>query len=392
MGISLGLVGLGAFGAEFAELFRSHPLVDRIGLCDREPDRIARFAERPSFAGKFRPADACTHLDDMLRADFDAVAVITQPWLHAPQAVAAMEAGKSVYSAVPLMKVPDSDEVLDWCDRVVRTAERTGKHYMLGETTCYRPETMYCRRRAAAGDFGRFVHADAQYLHDVDSPGCSLRKVMQQRRSGEAGREWVAARTRYADRGAIDGPMHYPTHSVSGPMFVMGARAEKVSAFGLAGPDGDASFEGELADEVALVRLSNGATMRLAECRWIGHPGEEGFSILGTAAGFREGHWVDRASRRAVPVDEMRDPLPEAVEAAFEEAAGDKGLFAAFGGHGGSHPYLVHEFVAAVAEDRRPAIDAWTAARFMACGAVAHKSALRDGELLDVPDWGDGPR
>ncbi len=40
-GVSLGLVGLGDFGSQFAELFRKHPLVDRIGLCDLEPDRIA---------------------------------------------------------------------------------------------------------------------------------------------------------------------------------------------------------------------------------------------------------------------------------------------------------------------------------------------------------------
>jgi hypothetical protein len=37
MGISLGLVGLGSFGSSFARLFKNHPLVDRIGLCDLEP-------------------------------------------------------------------------------------------------------------------------------------------------------------------------------------------------------------------------------------------------------------------------------------------------------------------------------------------------------------------
>ena len=52
MGISLGLVGLGSFGSAFAELFRGHPLVDTVALCDREPERVAQFAERPSFAAK----------------------------------------------------------------------------------------------------------------------------------------------------------------------------------------------------------------------------------------------------------------------------------------------------------------------------------------------------
>ena len=58
MGISLGLVGLGAFGSSFANLFMSHPLVDRIALCDREPERIARFAEQERWQPKFHPRDA----------------------------------------------------------------------------------------------------------------------------------------------------------------------------------------------------------------------------------------------------------------------------------------------------------------------------------------------
>ena len=60
-------------------------------------------------------------------------------------------------------------------------------------------------------------------------------------------------------------------------------------------------------------------------------------------------------------------------------------------GHGGSHPYLVHEFVDAVANNRTPAINIWEAARYMAMGVMAHKSALKDGETLDVPDWGAAP-
>ena len=35
---------LGSFGSCFAPLFKQHPLVDRIGLCDREPALLERFA------------------------------------------------------------------------------------------------------------------------------------------------------------------------------------------------------------------------------------------------------------------------------------------------------------------------------------------------------------
>jgi len=58
MGISLGVVGLGAFGSAFAPLFKNHPLVDRIAPCDREPERVERSARDPSFGDKFRQSDA----------------------------------------------------------------------------------------------------------------------------------------------------------------------------------------------------------------------------------------------------------------------------------------------------------------------------------------------
>lgn len=35
--------------------------------------------------------------------------------------------------------------------------------------------------------------------------------------------------------------------------------------------------------------------------------------------------------------------------------------------------------------------DTWEASRYMVMGVMAHQSALRDGETLDVPDFGDAP-
>jgi hypothetical protein len=61
------------------------------------------------------------------------------------------------------------------------------------------------------------------------------------------------------------------------------------------------------------------------------------------------------------------------------------------GGHGGSHAYLADEFVTACADARMPKINAWEAARYVAAGVMAHKSAVRGGELLKVPDWGNAP-
>lgn len=385
MGIRIGLVGLGVFGREFADLFRSHPLTDAVALCDREPERMRWYFDREGWQGKLTADDCYESFDDICRAKLDALVIITQPWLHAAQAVAAMEAGKWVYSAVPVVSLPDADETLDWCDRIDRTCRATGCEYMLGETTYYRPEAMYCRRQAAAGAFGEFVYSEGDYLHSFDST-CDLREVHAHRTNSASGREWLERIEQYRSRGLHGGPMNYPTHSISGPMSTMNAHALSVSAVGVKPKTTDPYFQQTneiFGNEVALFEMSNGTAMRISECREIAHPELEMFRVYGTKGSFAHGAWQTCRSRDELTVEQMRDPLPAGVAEAFRSAAGEN----YFGGHGGSHAYLVHEFVEAVAQRRRPAIHAWQALEWMSAGATAHKSALRDGERLAVPHW-----
>ena len=61
------------------------------------------------------------------------------------------------------------------------------------------------------------------------------------------------------------------------------------------------------------------------------------------------------------------------------------------GPHYNTHAFLVDDFCRAVVEEKLPPNNAWDAARYMLPGLIAHESALRDGMLMDVPDFGDAP-
>ncbi len=297
MGISIGLVGLGEFGGAFAPLFKSHPRVSRIALCDREPERVKKFADDPFFKDKFNPRDAYGSLDAICQSDLDALVIITQPWLHAPQCLQAMAAGKHVYSAVPIISVPDDDEILDWCDRLVAACRKTGLSYMLGETTYYRPEAMFCRRKAREGAFGDFVYAEGEYLHDVDA-SCCLREVERSRLASQAGQEWVKLREQYTRRNLKHAPMHYPTHSTSGPVCVMQAHAVKATCYGYGNRSGDPYFpKGGFSNETALFKMSNGATVRICEFREVALPESETFRIYGTRGAYAEQRWTENFRR-----------------------------------------------------------------------------------------------
>jgi hypothetical protein len=193
--------------------------------------------------------------------------------------------------------------------------------------------------------------------------------------------------------------MHYPTHSLGGFMSVVKARINKVACLGYEYPGDewfrkDTIFKQPFSNEVALARLSNGMTARFSEYRRMAGPCYEGFEELcGTEGVFYEfaegqGAWAPKHAKELQPltVDEMRIPLPQEVEDAFRTGAESEGSL--YGGHQGSHAYLVHELVSAIAGNRPPVITAADAAHLLAAGVMAHKSAMKDGEWMNVPAWG----
>jgi len=382
MGISIGVVGCGRFAPGFVRFFRDHPLVDRVALCDVVPERVKENLERAGLT------EGYTSLDDICATDLDAVAIMTQPWLHAPQAIQVMESGKHAWSAVPLISLPDGDEMLDWCDKVVETSRRTGKHYFLAETACYHPGTMFCRRKAAEGAFGGFIHAEGKYAHDYDIPGHSnLRTVAMHR----WGKDWDMSKSGWT-------PMYYPTHSLGGILHIVNARVKKISCIGYKHPNDewyreDTIFKNPYSNEVAFAELTNGMSVRFMELRRAAGLCHEGVGLIyGTDGVFMQSYpgnatWAERHQFEPTVLtpEDMRDPFPPEVAEAFKNEEGES----VYGGHQGSHSYLVHAFVDAIANDRPTPITAWDAADMLAPGIMAHKSAMKDGEWLDVPDWGD---
>ncbi|HUB31508.1 MAG TPA: hypothetical protein VMA31_00720 [Bryobacteraceae bacterium] len=61
------------------------------------------------------------------------------------------------------------------------------------------------------------------------------------------------------------------------------------------------------------------------------------------------------------------------------------------GGHGGSHPHLVHEFVASIVEKRAPFPDVYQSVNWTCAGICAHESAMQGGRRVALPDFRGGP-
>ncbi len=90
-----------------------------------------------------------------------------------------------------------------------------------------------------------------------------------------------------------------------------------------------------------------------------------------------------------VKAPDRQDLLPKEIARFTQRGVYDESTphlsFLQGGGHGGSHPHLVHEFVRSIVEGRESWINQVTAANWTAAGICAHESALRDGQLVIVP-------
>jgi predicted dehydrogenase len=397
MAFSIGVVGVGQFGGQFAHLFNLHPGVSEVFVVDERADRAAEAV------GQYDLAGSIGTFDELLASDVDAVAIFTQRWTHGPLVERALRGGKHVYSAVPMAVT--EDEIA----KIIDAVRETRNVYMMGETSYYNPATVYAREQHAAGRFGRVFYAEGDYVHDMD-----LGFYDAYQYSG--GERWKET--------ASYPPMLYPTHAIGGVLGALPAHAVSVSCVGVKDDRGDGVFDKDISmfgndfsNATALFELNDGGAMRTNEMRRVGYPShirESRFRFFGTEASFEQlakvTVWQDKTnvhdiseqmeSRPSVPLDdpslanvapELRDAFVSGLAPVHDIDRLPEEFRGAPNGHEGSHQFLVDDFVTAVNTGSLPPVNAWTAARFTLPGIVAHESARRNGERLPIRDFGDAP-
>jgi len=168
-------------------------------------------------------------------------------------------------------------------------------------------------------------------------------------------------------------PQFYPTHSNAYYVGASGGSFTEVSCMGIPSiidqlKPANNPYKNPFGTEIALFRTSEGGMSRMA-VSWDtpGDSGEKG-RIRGQKGSF---YGQYQGLEKNLP-NLKRPPLPPKVDA---------------GGHGGSHGYLMNEFVTAILENRKPLVDIAQALNMTVAGIVAHQSALKDGELMKIPQY-----
>jgi predicted dehydrogenase len=338
--VRVGIAGYGLcrFGAAFS--FQDHPNVEVVAVSDLFPDRCAGLAEA------CRCEKTYPSLEEMIKDDqIEAVFVATDAPSHARHCIEVLKHGKHVATAVPAVFGSLED-----ADKLFETVRVSGLKYMMFETSCFHEDCHAMRQIYEAGGFGKLVYSEGEYYHFTADPLPSYKG-------------W-----------RIGGPPQwYPTHSNAYYVGVTGGSFTEVSCMGIPSltewlqPENN-RYKNPFGTEIALFRTGEGGMSRMA-VSWDtpGHGGEMG-RIRGQKGSFYGRY---EGLEENLP-DVKRPPLPPGVQA---------------GGHGGSHGQLMNEFVTAILEDRKPLVEIAWALNMTVSGVVAHQSALKDGELMKIPQY-----
>jgi len=338
--VRVGIVGYGVcrFGAAFS--FQDHPNVTVAAVSDLIPDRCAALAKA------CRCEKTYPSLEELVKDDsIEAVFVATDAPSHARHCIEVLKHGKHACSAVPAFYGNLED-----ADKLFEAVKTTGRKYMMFETSYFHEDLYAMRQIYNAGGLGKLIYSEGEYYHYMPDPIPSYK-------------DWRVGLP----------PQWYPTHSNAYYVGVTAGSFTEVSCMGMPSetswlqPENN-RYKNPFGTEIALFRTSEGGMARMA-VSWDtpGYGGEMG-RIRGQKGSFYGKY--EGLEKNLPPT--KRPPLPPKVEA---------------GGHGGSHGYLMDEFVTAILLDRKPLVDIAQALNMTVAGFVAHQSALKDGERMKIPQY-----
>ena len=370
------LVGL-SFGGCFTPIWLDHPDVECVGVCDLDPKKANEFKER------FPQLEVYASLEDVLADEsVDAVHLVTCIPDHAKQTVQVLNAGKHCACTVPMATT------LEEIREIFAAVRRSGKNYMMMETTLYTYQYHHVRHMLDSGEMGRIQFLRGSHYQDMEY--------------------WPSYWNGLP-------PFWYGTHAIAPMIGLSDSRISRVSCLGsgtmreeLMTTSGN-PFPVESAHFKFKNGLSGESTRTLFETARIY---QEGLSVYGSKKTFEwgfadndkpyvttlaprtDGHRGMITSVEVIDVPNYYQTLPESLwkhtvgSEQYDATNPQESLKVGAGaGHHGSHAHMVNEFVRSIVENRKAWINEEFAANITAAGICAHESALRDGEWITVPEF-----
>lgn len=145
--VRIAVIGNGIIGESHISTYKNIPDCEVVAICDINEKRLNEIGDRYGIKRRF------THIGKLLlEDDIDAVDVCLHNNLHAPVAIAAMEAGKHVYCEKP-MSGTYADSL-----RMYKAMQETGKKLHIQLALIYDDDTKGAKRLIDSGKLGKLYH------------------------------------------------------------------------------------------------------------------------------------------------------------------------------------------------------------------------------------------
>lgn len=371
--VNICIVGTGDFARPFIRCYQLHPNVDQVYICGRSREKLLKHAQLLNI-----PGDHCiVGFDKVLEnPEIDAVHILTPTFEHARQELQALNAGKHVATAVSM------GETLEELQQIVDAKRRSGKRFMLMETSAYSRDILKAKKMVENGEMGRIQFICGSHMQNTHLIH------LEERWNGYP-------------------PMLYGSHACV-PLYVLtGKLAESVICVGSGdiGPELTECYGCKDAYQSCLVTLRD-SDVKGEIHRTMFHAlrqMREHFDVYGTLKSYE---WEQLLGEGAViytgNVEAHREQAPDCTEGLPESLIYkgepspasswhfmpvDEPEYALRLGHNGAYPHLVHEFISSILEERDSYLDAEVAANITAIGICAVESARRGGEKIMIPDF-----
>jgi predicted dehydrogenase len=367
--IRVAIIGLG-FGAEFIPIYQAYPGTEIAAICRRSKKDLDECGDRWKIAKRY------TEFAQVLAdPEIDAVHINSPIQDHAWQSIAALEAGKHVACTVPMATT------IEECGKIVAAQRKSGKVYMMMETVVYSREYLFVKDLYDKGELGKIQF---------------LRGSHQQDMAGWPG-YWEGLP-----------PMYYATHCVSPCLALLGKHAEHVVCHGSGRIDEalipkygspfaieSATFKIKDTDVCAEVTRSLFNTARQYRESFDAYGSKKSFEwqqVEGEEPVIHTLGLPEPEIPKRVPVPDFASLLPGPIQRFTTKGVYDAEdethlSFTQGGGHGGSHPHLVHAWLSAIKGNRPALPDAEASANWTMVGICAHDSAMKGGEKVVIPTF-----
>ena len=384
----VGQIGLGGRGmGHLSGIFCERDDVVVTYVCDVYEDRCAAAVKMVEERNGNTPKSTTNYKEVCESPDVDVV-IVTSAWEnHIPACVYAMECGKQVATEV------GGAYAIDDCWKLVDTHEKTGIHCMMLENCCYDRNEMMVMKMVREGLFGKIVHCEGGYQHDL-------------RGEVSHGSENRHYRLRNYQNRCCE---NYPTHEL-GPiakildinrgnrmvkLTSMASGAWGLNAFAEAHDDVDPalrSYHFKQGDVVkTMIQCAHGETICLTLDTTLPRYYSRNFTIRGTKGFFGEvenmvyidGKCVEFGHDNFNNVEEYRKEWEHPVWKHFEEE-GVKG------GHGGMDWLVFDAYFSALRDGMVPPIDTYDTAAWMAITPLSEISIANGSMPVDIPDFTRG--